>query len=72
MPFKFENAEYADMVFVLGNTNCNANAAVDEYRRRYPNRMMPIPLTFRTTYQTLRERRCLPSYSINYERAPPT
>ncbi|PSN35059.1 Exocyst complex component 6B [Blattella germanica] len=57
--------KYADMVFVVGNTNGNANAAVDEYRRRYPNRRVPIPRTFRIIYQTLRERGCLPMMFSN-------
>ena len=33
---KFTHKEYADMVYVYGYCNGNANAAVDEYRRRYP------------------------------------
>ena len=36
MPCTFTHKEYADMVYVYGYCNGNANAAVDEYRRRYP------------------------------------
>lgn len=70
MPFTFESEEYADMVYVLGVCDGNANAAVNEYRRRFPNRRVPIPRTFRTTYQTLRQRGYLPSFQIIYERTP--
>ena len=35
MPPTFTHEEYADMVYVYGYCNGNANAAVDEYRRRF-------------------------------------
>jgi len=38
MPRTFTHEEYANMVYVYGYCNGNANAAVDEYRRRYPLR----------------------------------
>ena len=41
MPRTFTHEEYADMVYVYGYCNGNANAAVDEYRRRYPMRRTP-------------------------------
>ena len=36
MPRTFTHKDYADMDYVYGYCNSNANAAVDEYRRRYP------------------------------------
>ena len=41
MPRTFTHEEYADMVYVYGYCNGNANAAVDEYRRRYPLQRTP-------------------------------
>lgn len=55
MPFKFTNAEYADMVFVYGVCNGNTVLAKDEYRRRFPNRKIPNRKTFQTVFQHLRE-----------------
>jgi len=41
MPRIFTHEEYADMVYVYGYCNGNANAAVDEYQRKYPLRRTP-------------------------------
>ena len=68
MPFKFTTAEYADMVFVFGYCDGNATAASLEYHRRFPNRRMPSPKTFTTTFSALRETGSLPSVHIQYER----
>ncbi|XP_023311933.1 uncharacterized protein LOC111692257 [Anoplophora glabripennis] len=68
MPFKFTTAEYADMVFVLGNCDGNATLASLEYQRRFPNRRIPSPKTFTTTFHALRETGSLPSVRIHYER----
>ena len=38
MPFVFSHVEYCDMHFMYGFCDGNANAAVEEYRRRYPER----------------------------------
>lgn len=46
MPQYFTNAEYADIHFVYGFCNGNANAAVQEYRRRFPNRRIPNDRVF--------------------------
>jgi len=36
MPFVFSHVEYCDMHFVYGFCDGNALAAVEEYRRRFP------------------------------------
>ena len=38
MPFLFTHVEYCDMHYVYGYCYGNASAAVNEYRRRYPER----------------------------------
>ena len=38
MPFVFPHVEYCDIHFLYGFCDGNANAAVEEYRRRYPER----------------------------------
>ena len=40
MPFLFTHVEYCDMHYVYGYCDGNASAAVNEYRRRYPERRM--------------------------------
>ena len=37
MPFVFSHMEYCDMHFLYGFCDGNARAAVDEYRRRFPD-----------------------------------
>ena len=41
MPFVFSHVEYCDMHFVYGFCDGNARAAVEEYQRRFPDRMIP-------------------------------
>lgn len=53
MPRIYSNSEYADMVFVYGFCNGNANAARCEYSMRFPNRRLPHKTIF--TFQRLRE-----------------
>ncbi|EZA55368.1 hypothetical protein X777_04821 [Ooceraea biroi] len=55
MPRIYSNSEYADMVFVYGFCNGNANAARREYSMRFPNRRLPHKTIFRSTFQRLRE-----------------
>jgi len=38
MPHTYSNGEYADIVFVYGFCDGNANAARSEYATRFPNR----------------------------------
>ena len=38
MPFLFSHVEYCDMHYVYGYCDGNASAAVNKYRRRYPER----------------------------------
>jgi len=46
----------------------NANAAVEEYRRRYPERRIPSRGVFTRVHQTLRDSGCLPSVAMQSER----
>ena len=46
MPFLFSHVEYCDMHFVYGYCDGNASAAVNEYRRRYPERRIPSKRVF--------------------------
>ena len=41
MPFLLTHVEYRDMHYVYGYCDGNASAAVNEYRRRYPERRIP-------------------------------
>ena len=68
MPRTFRHEEYADMVYVYGYCNGNANAAVDEYRRRYPLRRTPNRAAFTNVFCTLRECGTLPSIHVSSER----
>ena len=63
MPFVFSHVEYCDMHFVCGFCNGNALAAVEEYRRRFPDRRTPSRRVFTRIHQTLRDTGCLPSVS---------
>lgn len=51
----FSNQELADIHFVYGFCNGSALAAVNEYRRRYPNRNIPGRRTFTTVHRNLTE-----------------
>ena len=55
MPFVFSHVEYCDMHFVYGFCNGFASAAVDEYRRRYPERTFPSSGVFTRVQQSLRD-----------------
>lgn len=68
MPRTFSHEEYADMVYVYGYCNGNANAAVDEYRRRYPLRRTPNRAVFTNVFCALRECGTLPSVHVSSER----
>ena len=67
MPHTFTHEEYADMIYVYGYCNGNANAAVDEYRRRYPLRRTPNRAVFTNVFCALRERGTLPSVHVSSE-----
>jgi len=68
MPFVFSHVEYCDMHFVYGFCDVNANASVEEYRRRYPERRIPSRGVFTRVQQTLRDYSCLPSVAVQSER----
>uniref|UniRef100_V5G098 DUF4817 domain-containing protein n=1 Tax=Anoplophora glabripennis TaxID=217634 RepID=V5G098_ANOGL len=54
MPRTFTNEEYADFHFIYGFANGNAEEAVREYRRRYPNRRQPNANVFIETHRRFR------------------
>ena len=56
------------MHFVYGFCDVNANASVEEYRRRYPERRIPSRGVFTRVQQTLRDYSCLPSVAVQSER----
>ena len=68
MPFLFTHAEYCDMHFVYGYCDGNASAAVNEYRRRYPEKRIPSKRIFVRVEQTLLDNGCLPSFAVHSER----
>jgi hypothetical protein len=68
MSFVFSHVEYCDMYFVYGFCDGNASAAVDEYRRRYPERRIPSRGVSTRVHQTLRDNGCLPSVALQSER----
>ena len=68
MPFVFSHVEYCDMHFVYGFCNGNSRAAVEEYRRRFPDRRIPSRRVFTRIHQTLRDNGCFPSVSVSSER----
>ena len=51
----YTDEEYADIVFVYGFCDGNANAAAREYQRRYPQRRHPSHRVFTRTFQRLRQ-----------------
>jgi len=67
-PCTFTHEEYAVMVYVYGYSNGNANAAVDEYQRRYPLRRTPNQAVFTIVFCALRECGTLPSVHVSSER----
>jgi len=60
----FSHVEYCDMHCVYGFCDGNACAAVDEYRRCFPDRRIPTRGVFSRIHQTLRETGCLPSVAV--------
>ena len=46
MPFVFSHVEYCDMHFVYGFCNGSARTAVEEHRRRFPDRRIPSSRVF--------------------------
>ena len=68
MPFVFSHVEYCDMQFVYGFCNDSALAAVEEYRRRFPDGRTPSRRVFTRILQTLRDTGCLPSDAVRSER----
>ena len=68
MPFLFTHVEYCDMHYVYGYCDGNASAAVNEYRRRYPERRIPSKRVFTCVEQSLRDNGCLPSFALRSER----
>ncbi|KAL4084896.1 hypothetical protein QTP88_027767 [Uroleucon formosanum] len=51
----YTNIEYADIVFMLGLADGNGNLAARLWAERFPQRRVPRPNTFLTTYRHLRE-----------------
>ena len=68
MPIVFSHVEYCDMHFVYGFCNDNSRAAVEGYRRLFPDRRIPSRRVFTRIYQTLRDNVCFTSVSVRSER----
>ena len=68
MSFLFTHVEYCDMHYVYAYCDGNASAAVNEYRRRYPERRIPSKRIFTRVEQSLRDNGCLPSFALHSER----
>ena len=56
------------MHLVYGFYDDNANDAVEEYRRRYPERRIPSKGVFTCVEQALRDNGCLLSFALHSER----
>ena len=69
MPHIFANSKYANKLYVDGFCDGNANAAVEEYRRRVPMRKIPDRRVFSKMLNTVRECGNLPSAHVSSERA---
>ena len=68
MPFVFSHVEYCDMHFVYGFCEGNALAAVEEHRRRFPDRRIPSIRVFTHIHQSLHDTGCFPSAAVCSER----
>src|SRR5215475_12166960 len=68
MPYVFSHMEYCDMHLVYRFCDGNANACVEEYRRRYPERRIPPRGVFTRVHQTLRDNGCFPSVAVQCQR----
>jgi len=64
----FSHVEYCDMHFVYGFCDGNALDAVEEYRRRFPDRRIPSRHVFTRIHQTLRDTGCFPGAAVRSER----
>jgi len=64
MPFVFSHVEYCDMHFVYGFCDGKARAAVEEYKRRFPDRRIPSRSVFTRIHQSLRDTGSHPSVSV--------
>lgn len=53
--YQYTTEERADIHFVYGLANGNADAAQRLYHERYPNRVIPNPRTFTNIHRRLRE-----------------
>jgi len=56
------------MHYVYGYCDGNSSAAVNEYRRRYPERRIPSKREFTRVEQALRDNGCLLSFALHSER----
>lgn len=63
MPRTYPPEHVADIIFTYGLCNGNSVQAVEEYRRRFPNRPVPYRSTFVDLYRQLRERGIRPHNS---------
>jgi len=68
MPHTFTHEKYVDMVYVYMYCNGSANAAVDEYWRRYPLRRTQNWAVFTNVFHALRECGTLHSVHVSSER----
>jgi len=68
MPFVFSHVEYCDTHYVYGFCDGNALAAVEEYRRHFPDRRIPSRGVFTRIHQTLHDTGSLPSVNVSSER----
>ena len=68
MPFLFSHVEYCNMHCVYGYYDGNASAAVNEYRRRYPESRIPSKHVFTRVQQALRDNGCLPGFALHCDR----
>jgi len=68
MHFVFSHVEYCDMHFVYGFCDGNARAAVEEYKRCFPNQRIPSQSVFTRIHQTLCDTGSLPSVAVQSER----
>jgi len=53
MPHIFANAEDVNMLYVYSFCDISATAAVEEYRRRFPVRRIPVRRVFYKVFNTL-------------------
>ncbi|PSN43344.1 hypothetical protein C0J52_15548 [Blattella germanica] len=53
MPFVYTHIEYADMIYVYGFCDENAENAVAEYRKRFPTRRTPSSRVFVRAFQSV-------------------